>query len=165
MSDLIIPRKWTLHAHDKRVTFVKGPIESAEHVLMKAFLWALYLPQYPDLTVETYIGDRYKPDVVSRDLAGTPLFWGESGRVGEDKILSLCRRFPDTHFVIAKWSRRLDPVVEQVEKALKRRPHQAPFELLSFPPDSLERFIDADSQVRVTFDQITRVVIAPESGR
>jgi hypothetical protein len=64
MTSFILPRKWTLHAHGQRNVFVKGDRESTEHVLMKIFIWALYLPEYPKLYVETRIGDKYKPDVV-----------------------------------------------------------------------------------------------------
>lgn len=62
-SELMLRRKWTLRAHGEQVVFVKKRNERAEHVLMKSFLWALYLPDYPDLTVEISIGDRYKPAV------------------------------------------------------------------------------------------------------
>ncbi len=74
-----VPRKRMYHAHDRKMILVKGLNESSEHVLMKAFLWALYLPDYPTLTVEIRIGDRYKPDVVALDAAGNLLFWGEAG--------------------------------------------------------------------------------------
>ncbi len=56
-EDLLLRRKWTLRAHGRQVVFVKKPVESSTHVVMKALLWALYLPQYPDLTVEIAIGD------------------------------------------------------------------------------------------------------------
>jgi hypothetical protein len=51
-TDLVLRRKWTFKAHGKQVVFVRRPIESSEHVLMKALLWALYLPDYPSLSVE-----------------------------------------------------------------------------------------------------------------
>ena len=96
-------RKLTLRAHGEQVVFVKRKQERIEHVWMKAFLWALYLPEYPDLTVEVGIGDKYKPDVVEMDpRRGRPRFWGEAGHVGEDKIEALTSRYPATHFAIAK---------------------------------------------------------------
>ena len=71
-SDLLLRRKWTLRAHGRQVVFVKRQNESREHVIMKALLWALYLPEYPHLLVETSIGDRFKPDVVQLAPDGTP---------------------------------------------------------------------------------------------
>lgn len=54
---------------------VKRKHERIEHVWMKAFLWALYLPQYPTLSVELEIGETYKPDVVAMDRErGRPEF-------------------------------------------------------------------------------------------
>ncbi len=58
-DELRLRRKWTFRAHGRQVVFVKEPVESTEHVVMKALLWALYLPDYPGLTVEVGIGDRF----------------------------------------------------------------------------------------------------------
>jgi hypothetical protein len=87
-DDLLLRRKWTLRAHGRQVVFVKKPVESSTHVLMKALLWALYLPAYPNLAVETGVGDRYRPDVVALDAQGEPVFWGEAGDVTVAKIRS-----------------------------------------------------------------------------
>ena len=151
--DRHLRRKWTFRAHRKQVTFIKNSSESPEHVFMKAFLWALYLPKYPDLAVEIRIGDRFKPDVVSMDESEPdrrrPLFWGESGKVGQRKIKSLVRRYRDTHFAMAKWDAGLDPFVTLVKKAMKGIRRSAPFDLIRFPADSAERFIDARGVIRV----------------
>lgn len=158
MSSIILPRKRLLKAHGKKVVFIKGLNESDEHVLMKAFIWALYLPQYPDLTVEIRIGDKYKPDVVQVDTNNKPLFWGESGKVSLDKIESLTRRYRDTHFAIAKWAMRLDPLVDVVREARAKHPLKngkaPPFDLLSFPHDAAARFIREDGTVELTHDDI-----------
>jgi hypothetical protein len=74
-DELFLRRKWMLRTQDRQVVFVKKPHESDTHVLMKALLWALYLPAYPELTVEIAVGDRYKPDVVALNARGEPLFW------------------------------------------------------------------------------------------
>ena len=154
-TDLMLPRKWTLRAHGKQVVFVKKSNERSAHVIMKALLWALYLPQYPDMAVEIRIGDKYKPDVVELDARGKPRFWGEAGAVGAAKIESLARRFRTTHFVIAKWDARLDPHAAIIGKALKNVSRSAPFDLISVPADATERFFDADGQIHVTFDDLT----------
>ena len=157
MSELLLRRKLTLRAHGRQVVFVKKHRESLEHVLMKAFLWALYLPEYAPLTVEVSIGDKYKPDVVGLDAAGRPRFWGEAGKVGTPKIASLARRFRETHFAIAKWGGDLSPHRALVAKALDGLNRTAPFDLLSFPPDSADRFIDAHGHITLTHDDVTWV--------
>ena len=154
MSDRLLRRKLTLRAHGEQVVFVKKKRERLEHVLMKAFLWALYLPDYPDLTVEVGIGDKYKPDVVQLDWRGQPAFWGEAGKVSVDKIASLTRRYRDTHFAMGKWATALDPYVEIVEEAVADLDRTAPFDLLRFPADSADRFIDAKGRISLTHDDV-----------
>lgn len=158
-DDLHLRRKWTLRAHGRQVVFVKKPVESTEHVVMKALLWALYLPQYPDLTVEIRIGDRYKPDVVSLNAAGEPLFWGEAGDVSTAKIRSLARRYRRTHFALAKWglasTHALGPLAEIVSSATEGLGRKAPFDLIGFPDDSVERFIDDGGVIHVRHEDLT----------
>lgn len=146
-EDLYLRRKWTLRAHDKRVIFYKKRNESSRHVFMKAFIWALYLPQYADLRVEVSIQDHYKPDVVALDWRERPIFWGEAGEVGQRKIRTLLRRYRHTHFVMAKWDTRLAPYIDIVQRAAKKRARHAPFDLIRFPADSAERFISADGVI------------------
>jgi len=147
-------RKLTLRARGEKVVFVKQRHERIEHVWMKAFLWALYLPQYPGLAVEVKIGDKYKPDVVKMDLRrGRPVFWGEAGQVGPGKIESLVRRYPETHFAMAKWDTRLAPFVEIVEAAVADVDRDAPFDLIRFPEDAGSRFI-ADGRIEIDFPDV-----------
>lgn len=156
-ADLHLRRKWTFRAYGRQVVLVKRPIEHTTHVLMKAFLWALYLPQYPNLKVEVAIGDRYKPDVVALDATdpyAEPRFWGEAGQVGMDKIRSLARRYPNTHFAIAKWDRSLHSLLANVREALKGRKRSAPFDLICFPDDSVERFIDDDGEIQIRLQDV-----------
>jgi hypothetical protein len=153
-SDLFLRRKWTFRAYDKQVVFIKRSNEQRSHVLMKAFLWALYLPIYPTLSVEIRVGDRYKPDVVALDEDGRPIFWAEAGQVGVEKIRSLLRRYRDTHFAIAKWETRLDPYVELVCDALEGLRRPAPVDVLRFPQDSAERFIDQRGYIQLSLDKL-----------
>ena len=155
-AEPIIPRKWMLRAHGEHNVFIWGPQERSTHTLMKAFLWALYLPQYPHMSVEVRIGDRYKPDVVAMptvsdpySVLDEPLFWGESGQVGRDKIDNLVRKYKNTHFAIAKWNTSLQPHIKLVEKVLEGVKRTAPFDLLSFPPDSVARFIDDEGNITI----------------
>jgi len=164
-----LSRKVKLTAHGQSNVFSKGRREREVHVLMKIFIWALYLPAYPDLAVEVHVGDRYKPDVVSidetatvRDLNGRFRFWGESGRVGQDKIFSLARRYPDTHFSIAKWETDLRPLAKTVREAVDARDRTAPFDLLRFQSGDTDRFIDADGLVTLSHEDLSDWVrIAP----
>lgn len=144
-----LPRKWPLRAHGRQVVFVKRPNESSEHVVMKALLWALYLPQYPTLTVEVSVGDRYKPDLVALGPDGQPLFWAEAGEVSVAKVRSLARRYRHTHFAWGRWNASLEPVQAIVAKALDGLGRTAPFDLISFPADSVERFFDDAGAIRV----------------
>ena len=155
MDELRLRRKWTLRAHGRQVVFVKKPVESTEHVVMKALLWALYLPEHPDLVVEIPVGDRYKPDVVALDAEGEPVFWGEAGDVSTAKIRSLVRRHRRTHFALSKWDARLAPLAAIVGGALEGLGRSAPFDLISFPADSAERFIGDDGVIRVTRDDLS----------
>jgi len=84
-QDLKLRRKWTFRAHGKQMVFFKKSFESDIHVLTKALLWALFLPDYPELSVEISIGNRYKPDLVQTSDNGMPIFWGEAGRVSQKK--------------------------------------------------------------------------------
>ncbi len=159
-SELELRRKWTLRAHGEQVVFVKKPIEHTHHVLMKAFLWALYLPEYPQIKVEYAIGDRYKPDVIAlhpSDPQAGPLFWGEAGQVSENKIRSLVRRYRHTHFAIAKWKTGLHHVQANVEAALKGIRLQAPIDLLIFPEESADLFLRDDGQIEVTHSDLSWV--------
>lgn len=158
-SDLLLRRKLTLRAHGRQVVLVKKSVERLEHVLMKAFLWALYLPDYPALQIEVPIGDRYKPDVVQQDALGTPVFWGEAGKVSRDKIVSLVRRYRSTHFALAKWATRLDATEQIVRDAAARYPREAPFDLISFPPDSATRFVDSRGHLNPSLDAVRWVRI------
>lgn len=148
-------RKLTLRAHGEQVVYVKRKHERIEHVWMKAFLWALYLPSYPGLQVEIDVGDKYKPDVVALDeRRGRPRFWGEAGQVGPEKIDALLNRHPRTHFAIAKWAAPLDPVLAHVEEAIHDVARAAPVDLLSFPADSAERFITKQHTLELSFAEV-----------
>ena len=147
--------KLTLRAHDEQVVFIKQKQERIEHVWMKAFLWALYLPEYPDLSVEVKVGAKYKPDVVQMDpRRGRAVFWGEAGHVGASKVEALVQRKPHTHIAIAKWNTALDPFAAQVEAALADVTRRAPIDLIRFPDDSAERFIDARGHLALTHDDV-----------
>jgi hypothetical protein len=153
-NNLALRRKWTFRAHGKQMVFVKKTLEGDTHVLAKALLWALFLPEYPELSVEIPIGNRYKPDLVQLDDHGTPAFWGEAGKVGARKIRTLVRRFRSTHLVFAKWNMNLLPIKKIIQKEIHFTRRQAPIDLIAFPPDSDHRFILADKTIQITLEDI-----------
>jgi hypothetical protein len=144
-------RKLTVRAHGQTLVLVKRPIESAEHVLQKALLWALYLPQYPDLRVEVALPtpSRYKPDLLALDNQQQPHFWGECGVVSLAKLRFLLNRYRRTHFVFSKWNTRLDPFAELIEDALERTRRVASVELIGFDASAADA-ITADGTITIT---------------
>ena len=153
-TDLTLRRKWTFRVGDKQLVLIKKRYEKSTHVLMKAFLWALYLPRYPNLIVEIPLSDRYKPDVVALNAEGSAIFWGEAGSVGTRKIRSLLRRYRSTHFAMAKWESPLDPLLEIVTDALNGVKRAAPVDLLSFQGDSVDLFIDESGRINISHDYL-----------
>lgn len=158
-SPVLSRRKWKLYAHHQHIVVVNGTREKTSHPLMKAFLWALYMPEYPNITIEIRIGDKYKPDVVAfepdAELRGSPpVFWGEAGQVGADKIKSIARRYRDTHFAVAKWDVSLHHYANWLGNLLNGIKRDAPFDLISFPAKSIE-CIDDDGNIEISFDDVT----------
>lgn len=155
MSERYLERKFTVRAHGKTLVLHKRPIEKPEHRVMMALLWALYLPTYPMMRIDVPIGSRYRPDLVQLDATGAPVFWGESGAVGADKLAYLCRHYAATHLIIAKWTPRLDPVAAQIDLALAGVRRSAPLELIGFSGDAAQ-YIAADGTVSITFADVER---------
>jgi hypothetical protein len=156
-GELELRRKYTMRAHGRQMVFIKKSFESRTHVLTKAFLWALYLPDYPDLAVEVPAGGRYKPDLVQFDVKGAPVFWGEAGQVGFKKLQTLVDRFRSTHLVFAKWHTSLEPMRRVIEKELRSLRRSAPIDLISFPAAGDERFIDRNGKIQIKFNDVSFV--------
>jgi hypothetical protein len=159
MNDLHLRRKLTFHAHNRTLVLVKRSNEKIEHRLMMALLWALYLPRYPDLRIDIPIGARYRPDLVQLDIAGRPVFWGEAGEVGAEKLRLLCARYRETHLVFAKWASNLQPFAALIEAALRGARRSAPVELIGFDADAA-RFVDATGGIAIGLDDVARRLYA-----
>ena len=146
-----------LSAHGRSVRLAKRPGESAHHLLLKGLLWACALPLHPEAQCELELGLRYRPDVVALGADGvTPCWWGECGSVKPSKLASLASTFPQAHIAVAKWGRSdLRGYASQLrgELALPRT-RTAPFSLVSFPDDSLDRFLTDEGELRVSFDDL-----------
>ncbi len=160
-SPILSRRKWMLRAHGQHIVVVRGTHERFTHPLMKALLWAMYLPAYPNCSIEIHLDDKYRPDVVAfapEDAlrSGAPVFWGEAGQVSTHKIEALLRRYPHTHVAIAKWDARLEPHISIVQKALNGLKRTAPVDLISFPGDS-DRHVDVDGHITITHNDVNWV--------
>ena len=156
-EDLGLKRKYTLRAHGRQMVFIKKSFESSSHVMTKAFLWALYLPEYPGLAVEVRAGSRYKPDLVQFDDSGEPIFWGEAGQVSLKKMRALVQRLKSTHLVFAKWHTNLTQLHMILKNEIVSIRRWAPVDLISIPDDSDERFIGRDGTIRINFEDVDRV--------
>lgn len=156
-ENLKLHRKWTLRAHGKQVVFIKKINESDIHVLTKAFIWALYPPDYPHLAVEIKADGRYKPDLVQFGDNGEPVFWGEAGQVGLKKMKDLVQRYRNTHLVFAKWHLKLEPFQKILKKETACRRRSAPIDLISLPADSDRRFIRKDGTILINFNDLERL--------
>jgi len=147
-SELLLGGKFTFRVGAQKQVFIKKPVEHLRHVLMKALLWALYLPAYARLQVEVSIGDRYKPDLVALG-AVAPIFWAEAGRVGNQKLKRVLKRFPRTHFAFAVWGSSLASVIARVQRHSQGVGREAPIDMIAFPEDAATRFIDPRGTIRI----------------
>lgn len=160
------PLALRLSAHGTPLHLDKNPGESVEHLVLKAFMWALVLPTHPNAQCELDLGLRYRPDVVSLDAAtgsSTPLFWGECGSVKPRKLKALAEAFPSTAFAVAKWGRSdLRGYAANLRTELDLPADRAaPFELLNFPSTSIDDFLSDDGEIAIGFDDLTIVDLRP----
>ncbi len=159
MHPLHLEGKWRIQAHGRSLVLPKQAGEKASHVWLKGFLWYLYLPLFPLAQVEKPIGHRFKPDVVafaetySSYPAQMPIFWAEAGQVALQKLETLFRQFPATHFAIAKWG-NLGPWSGLLRKSVVPARRRAPVDLLFFPEDSLERFVSGAGEIQLGLEQV-----------
>lgn len=153
-------RKWRFKVGDSGHVFVKRHEERTEHVLMKAFLWALYREAYPELIIEPPLIGRFRPDLVSVTRDGHPVFWAEAGHVGRQKLARLLRKYPACHFAFAKWNTDLRTVERWIRREAGKAGLSRPVDLIGFPADSAERFIDGDGRLRVPRRWIRRLDLA-----
>ena len=153
-SELLLGGKFTFRVGGQKLVVVKKPVEHLRHVLMKALLWALYLPTYPQLRVEVSIGYKYKPDLVALSPKG-PLFWGEAGHVGNQKLQRVLKRFPQTHFAFAVWGASLASMESRIRRQTRSANRKAGIDLIRFPEDASPRFIDPRGNIRIHPDDLS----------
>ena len=153
-DDFELAGKLRLTAHGQTLVLRKRSGEKSSHVIMKGLLWALYVPLFPSLKVEVSIGTRYKPDLVAVDERSRPLFWAEAGAVGKAKVETLCHRYRRSHLVFAKWGAVHSGRAAMFEEIVLGTRREAPVELLFFPEDSLERWVDERGAVTLERGEI-----------
>ncbi|MCA9402684.1 MAG: hypothetical protein KC897_02785 [Candidatus Omnitrophica bacterium] len=145
---LELRKKYSLRVGDHKIVLLKKAYESEFHVLAKALVYALYLPVYPDLTVEKGIEDRYKPDAVALDAGGSVIFWAECGAVKPEKVGKILHKFRRAHFVFVKQPAHVRPFIQILEKIVRSLKHPVRAEVIAFP-DDFERFIDAKGYITI----------------
>jgi hypothetical protein len=152
-NDLLLSGKYTFRAHQHKLVVVKKPVESLRHVVMKALLWALYLPAYPRVRVEVPIGYKYKPDLVQIGPQG-PEFWAEAGRIGARKLAQVLKRFPQTHFAMAVWGASPAPLQHRISRRLRRTARFAPIDVIGFPADADRQYITPRGSIHIHHDDL-----------
>jgi len=147
-NDLLLRKKFTFRVGGQKLVLVKKAVESQRHVVMKALLWALYLPEYPELQVEMAIDNKYKPDLVQTE-SGSPLFWGEAGSIGTEKLRRILKRFPRCHFACAVWAADITQLETRVRRVTKNVKRCAPVDVLRFPESADREFIDDNGKISI----------------
>ncbi len=150
---LELRRKYSFRVGDQKIILVKKAYESDFHVMAKVLVYALYREQYPSLTVERVIGDRYKPDLVAEDDAGHILLWAECGAVKPEKITKILRKFRKAQFVFVKKASHVRPFLLTLNKIVAALKYPVRVEVIAYP-ENLERYIDDKGDVHVTRDAV-----------
>ncbi len=156
------------HAHGKSAQFTHiDKIESAERVLMRIFLWALYLPQYPDLQAEAVASRQHYVVQVGAAASGEPkpVFMGTSEQIYDNHTINWVEHCPSTHLAIAGWHYPFALYREWVEYMLtvRRLRRTAPIDLIRIPDDAA-RFIDPAGNVAISFDDVEWVRLENQLG-
>ncbi|MBD3425898.1 MAG: hypothetical protein GF409_01550 [Candidatus Omnitrophica bacterium] len=142
MGDIDLRKKFTFKIRDKKIVLIKKSHETFAHVAGKILCYALYYPFYPDLQIEMRIGERYKPDLVMLDVRGKPVFWGECGAVGKQKIYKILHKFTNTHFSFIKITKGVKQFRELVLEQRRKASHKGIVDIVSFPEEVTERLTD-----------------------
>ena len=66
------------------------------------------------------------------------------------------RKYPRTHFAVAKWNIRLGSFAGVIEKAVQKTRRSGPVDLISFPEESAERFITDRGEIHFRFEDLDR---------
>ncbi|MDQ6785949.1 MAG: hypothetical protein M3033_03910 [Acidobacteriota bacterium] len=95
--------------------------ESYEHILMKALGYAMFVREFPDLEIETKVGLRYKPDLVSRGENNKFVFWGEAGENATRKTLWLLKHARVERLVLFKIATSETQFIKQLREEIPQK--------------------------------------------
>lgn len=150
-------RKWSFRINGQKQILIKKAEEKDTHVLMKIFLAKLYNDKFEDIKIEVRHNreKRYKPDLLATDLQGEAIFWGECGEVSREKILTLIRRYRDTHLSFAKWNINPAPFEQIIEDSLDeiRKKRTAPVDFINFSEEDRDSIAD-NGEVLISWKQL-----------
>ena len=129
----------------RRVRLWQRPGESYEHVLMKALGYAMFVPAFPALEIESPVGLRYKPDLVARDGGADARFpfWGECGAVTVRKVAWLLKHARVGRLALFKIDASAGPLTRELRASIDAR-YRPPGRLvvINFVGDIVERTLD-----------------------
>ena len=111
-----------------RLRLWKRSGESYEHVLMKALGYAMYVTDFPRLTIEKDVGLRYKPDLSAQKDDGRFAFWGECGTTAARKIAWLLKHAGVEKLVLFKIDRGVAQLADELRENIPPR-YRAPGKL------------------------------------
>ena len=158
MSMRYLRRKWSFRVDGHKQILVKKSGEREEHVLMKAMMAQLYAPNFDAMKIEVRLpGEtKYKPDVLAVNLHEEALFWGECGRVGQDKLKYLLKHYRHTHLAVAKWDTALVPFADMIAALWPKNNREASVDLIRLPGDSRE-LVKTDGSISITWRDVERI--------
>ena len=133
--------------------------ESYRHILLKALGFAMFVGRYPELEIETDVGLRYTPDLISFDGNRDFEFWGECGLVSIKKISWLLKHTRTPRIAIFKMNGPIEQLAKQLREEIpaKYRPKNR-LELISFSRAVTE--LTASGQIgKVNADWYTKISV------
>lgn len=150
-------RKWSFRINGQKHILIKRKEEKETHVLMKIFLAKLYAARYDDIKIEVRLGKekRYKPDLIAVNYLSEPLFWGECGEVGIEKIRKLLSRYRETHFCFAKWNIPSHPFEKLLSQSLAAigKKRNAPVDFINFSEEQREKIAE-NGEILINWEDV-----------
>ena len=92
--------------------------ESYQHILMKALGFAMFAGSYPNLQIETKVGLRYKPDLISINAEGDFSFWGECGQNSIRKTHWILKHTRTEKMVLFKIGINAEQLIKQIRQEI-----------------------------------------------
>ncbi|HEV2704670.1 MAG TPA: hypothetical protein VGV59_02025 [Pyrinomonadaceae bacterium] len=108
----------------RRVRLWQRTGETYNHVLMKALGFAMFVEEFPQLSIERGVGMRYKPDLVaeSEHESGYRFaFWGECGLVSMRKVAWLVKHGQVARLALFKIDCGVAPLINELRAAVEPR--------------------------------------------